>query len=87
MSFTGALSHFDDATDDVLIGARFQRRYDPGMDEVLLEKQLRTHRKRGVITWQRQLVNQHGKVVQEGVSLTLVECRAAREQSEDENRP
>ena len=51
------------------------------------EKQLRTHGKRGIITWQRQLVNQHGKVVQEGVSLTLVECRATREQSEDENRP
>jgi 3-hydroxybutyryl-CoA dehydratase len=44
----------------------------------VLEKQLRPHGKRGVITWQRQLVNQQGKIVQEGVSRTLVESRAAQ---------
>lgn len=28
--------------------------------------------RRGVVTWQRQLINQHGKVVQEGLTQTLV---------------
>ena len=31
---------------------------------------------RGIVTWQRQIVNQHGKVVQEGVTRTLVLGRA-----------
>jgi acyl dehydratase len=60
----------------------------------VLEKQQRARSKRGAITWQRQLLNQDGKVVQEGVSLTLVECRPALQRSEvpalaqiDANRP
>jgi acyl dehydratase len=40
-----------------------------------LEKQPRGRGKRGVVTWQRQIVNQHGKIVQEGVTVTLVEAR------------
>jgi acyl dehydratase len=43
----------------------------------VLEKQLRGRRKRGEISWQRQVVNQQGKVVQEGIAETLVEARAA----------
>jgi acyl dehydratase len=43
----------------------------------VLAKEPRSHRRRGVITWQRQLLNQHGKVVQEGVTMTLVEGRGA----------
>lgn len=44
----------------------------------ILAKESRGRRgRRGIITWQRQVVNQHGKVVQEGVTLTLVEGRAA----------
>jgi 3-hydroxybutyryl-CoA dehydratase len=43
----------------------------------VLEKEERARGRRGVITWQRQIVNQDGKVVQEGVTLTLVEGRAA----------
>ena len=41
----------------------------------VLEKEERARGRRGVVTWQRQIVNQHGKVVQEGVTLTLVEGR------------
>jgi acyl dehydratase len=43
----------------------------------VLEKQTRGRGRRGVITWQRQIINQDGKVVQEGVTLTLVEGRAS----------
>jgi acyl dehydratase len=41
----------------------------------VLEKQPRGRGRRGVITWQRQVVNHQGKIVQEGVTLTLVEGR------------
>jgi 3-hydroxybutyryl-CoA dehydratase len=40
-------------------------------------KEVRSRGRRGVITWQRQVLNQEGKVVQEGTSLTLVEGRAS----------
>ena len=42
----------------------------------VLEKEVRGRGRRGVVTWQRQVVNQEGQVVQEGVSETLVEGRA-----------
>jgi acyl dehydratase len=38
-------------------------------------KEERARGRRGVITWQRQIVNQDGKVVQEGLTQTLVEGR------------
>ncbi len=41
----------------------------------VLAKELRGRGKRGEIVWQRALVNQDGKTVQEGTSVTLVECR------------
>ncbi len=44
----------------------------------VLEKQVRGRGKRGAVTWQRQLVNQNGKVVQEGITLTLVEGRGPK---------
>jgi acyl dehydratase len=44
----------------------------------VLEKEERGRGRRGVIAWRRQFVNQHGKVVQEGVSVTLVEGRGGR---------
>src|SRR5437868_3498222 len=37
----------------------------------------RARGRRGVVTWQRQLLNQDGRVVQEGISLTIVEGRAS----------
>src|SRR5262249_55869806 len=49
----------------------------------VLEKVARARGRRGVITWQRQILNQDEKVVQEGVTLTLVEGRGAALGSED----
>jgi len=42
----------------------------------VLEKEAGARGRRGTVTWQRQLINQEGKVVQEGIALTLVEGRA-----------
>jgi 3-hydroxybutyryl-CoA dehydratase len=44
----------------------------------VLEKQVSGRGRRGLITWQRQMFNQNGKVVQEGVTLTMVEGRGPR---------
>lgn len=41
----------------------------------VLAKEERARGRRGTVTWRRQITNQHGKVVQEGVTLTLVEGR------------
>ena len=48
------------------------------MKTKVLEKEERSRGKRGVVTWQRRIVNQHDKVVEEGVIQTLVEGRARR---------
>jgi acyl dehydratase len=48
----------------------------------VLEKEVRSRGRRGVITWQRQIVNQEGKIVQEGITQTLVEGRGAAEPPE-----
>jgi acyl dehydratase len=44
----------------------------------VLAKEVRARGRRGVLTWGRQVVNQQGEVVQEGVTQTMVEGRAAR---------
>jgi acyl dehydratase len=51
----------------------------------VLEKEVRARGRRGVISWQRQIVNQAGKIVQEGITVTLVEGRRnlARTESAD----
>lgn len=41
----------------------------------VMEKERRGRGRRGQVTWQRRLINQDGKVVQEGISVTLVEAR------------
>jgi acyl dehydratase len=41
----------------------------------VLNKEVRGRGRRGEITWQRQIINQDRKVVQEGVTRTLVEGR------------
>jgi 3-hydroxybutyryl-CoA dehydratase len=43
----------------------------------VLSKEVRARGRRGEITWHRQIVNQQGKIVQEGVTVTLVQGRAA----------
>ena len=49
----------------------------------LLDKEVRARGRRAVLTWQRRIVNQEGKVVQEGITQTLVEGRAAESVSRD----
>ncbi|HYT94958.1 MAG TPA: MaoC/PaaZ C-terminal domain-containing protein [Gemmataceae bacterium] len=44
----------------------------------ILEKEVRARGRRAALTWQRQIVNQEGKIVQEGITMTLVEGRAAQ---------
>lgn len=50
----------------------------------VLQKEVRGRGRRGVITWQRRLINQEGKVVQEGITLTLVEGRAGTAEADEE---
>ena len=44
----------------------------------VLHKESRARGRRGEITWGRRIVNQQGKIVQEGVLVTLVEGRGGR---------
>ena len=44
----------------------------------VLDKQVRGRGRRGQITWQRQIFNQEGKLIQEGITLTLVEGRSGK---------
>jgi acyl dehydratase len=48
----------------------------------VVEVQVRARGRRAAVTWYRQVINQHGKVVQEGVSVTLVEGRASTQNPE-----
>lgn len=47
----------------------------------VVELETRSRGRRGVVTWQRQLLNQHGQVLQEGLTQTLV--RSRRPQTSD----
>ncbi len=49
----------------------------------LLQKEERARGRRGVLTWQRKILNQDDKVVQEGITMTLVEGRAGRDEPAD----
>jgi acyl dehydratase len=44
----------------------------------VIEKEVRSRGRRGIITWERQIYKHGDKVVQEGVTMTLVEGRAAK---------
>jgi 3-hydroxybutyryl-CoA dehydratase len=43
----------------------------------VVAKEARARGRRGVITWHRQLLNQDGRIVQEGITVTMVEGRAS----------
>lgn len=43
----------------------------------LIDKELRSRGRRALMTWQREVINQQEKVVQRGLTVTLVEGRAA----------
>lgn len=49
----------------------------------VVEIEVRARGRRAAITWQRQLLNQDGKMVQEGIIVTLVEGRAAARAAKD----
>jgi 3-hydroxybutyryl-CoA dehydratase len=53
----------------------------------VLAKEPRARGRRGYITWQRQIINQAGKVVQEGVSVTLVEGRGMMKEGDEASKP
>jgi acyl dehydratase len=44
----------------------------------ILEKNLRGRGKRGEVVWERKIINHEGKIVQEGVLITLVEARGPK---------
>lgn len=46
----------------------------------------RSRGRRGVVTWQRRLLNQHGQVVQEGMTQTLVRSRLRPEAGDERTR-
>jgi acyl dehydratase len=48
------------------------------VQSTVIGKEVRARGRRGTITWHRKILNQDGKVVQEGVSLTLVEGRGSQ---------
>ena len=52
----------------------------------LLEIEERSRGRRGVMTWQRRIVNQHNKAVEEGVIQTLVEGRRRHQESGDRSQ-
>jgi 3-hydroxybutyryl-CoA dehydratase len=47
----------------------------------VMEKEARARGRRGLITWLRTITNQDCKIVQEGVTITLVEGRAQQRDS------
>jgi acyl dehydratase len=53
----------------------------------VLNKESRARGRRGVVTWQRRIVNQERNVVQQGVSVTLVEGRGSHKEEAPEQGP
>jgi acyl dehydratase len=49
----------------------------------LLEIEARSRGRRALLTWQREVVNQQEKVLQKGLTLTLVEGKAAHKTAEE----
>jgi 3-hydroxybutyryl-CoA dehydratase len=50
----------------------------------VVHKEIRGRGKRGEVHWLRTMLNQEDKVVQEGVTITLVECRRPEEKTSDQ---
>jgi 3-hydroxybutyryl-CoA dehydratase len=46
-------------------------------------KELRGRGKRGEVVWHRSIINQEGKVVQDGTSVTLVACRPPKRDGDE----
>jgi acyl dehydratase len=50
----------------------------------VLEKEVKARGRRGRIAWERTILNQEDKIVQEGITETLVEGRVSRGQKSEE---
>jgi 3-hydroxybutyryl-CoA dehydratase len=50
------------------------------------EKQVSGRGRRGIVTWKRQIINQADKIVQEGITVTMVEGRGPKREPPPENR-
>ena len=53
----------------------------------VLNKEVRGRGRRGEVTWQRRIINQDRKIVQEGVTVTLVEGRVGRDEPRSTDAP
>ena len=53
----------------------------------VLDKQVRARGRRGEVTWGRQFFNQDGKLIMEGVTITLVEGRGGRGSAAEATTP
>jgi 3-hydroxybutyryl-CoA dehydratase len=51
----------------------------------VMEMESRARGRRGVVTWKREIVNQEGTLVQEGISVTLVEGKAVQKATEPDS--
>jgi acyl dehydratase len=51
----------------------------------VIAKEVRSRGRRGEVTWQRQIINQERKIVQEGLTVTLVEGRGGRNEARAES--
>jgi 3-hydroxybutyryl-CoA dehydratase len=49
----------------------------------VVAKEVRARGRRGEITWRREILNQEGKLIQEGTTITLVQGRAADVKTEE----
>jgi acyl dehydratase len=49
----------------------------------VIAKEVRSRGRRGEITWRREILNQEGKVIQEGTTITLIQGRAGNVKNED----
>jgi acyl dehydratase len=52
----------------------------------VLDRESRARGRRGIITWGRQIINQDRKIVQDGISVTIVEGRGASKEESAERR-
>jgi acyl dehydratase len=51
----------------------------------VVAKEARSRGRRGEVTWHREILNQEGKVIQEGTTITLVQGRAGDAKSDEED--
>lgn len=53
----------------------------------VVAKEVRARGRRGEITWRREILNQENKLIQEGITITLVQGRAGDARGEEADNP